>query len=229
MAEDNFEEIFPETEETIETVEAEAEKPEPVVEEPVKEEVVAEVPAAEPTTVPLAALQEERAKRQQLESMLQSQEPVKAEPAPDMFEKPAEYTEYMQRQNQIAVQTVKLDLSEDMARTQHGDAVVDAAFAAAQAAGPQVVSGFINKRNPYGELVKWHQQQTIATEIGDPIAYKEKLRAELLAEISAEQVAKQAGELATKASPSLAGGTNVGTRTAGEWGGPASLGDLLPD
>lgn len=210
MAEDqNLDEIIDETpvveeEPAPETVE---EQPEP---EPEKTEAGKQVEEPKDTMVPLAALQEERAKRQAYEQIYTAQMQGQPQPEPvrlpDPVENPAEYHQALQEQNSRMILNARLDMSEDMARQAHGDEVVNAALHAAQEAG--VADQFQAKRHPWGELVKWHEQQRAITEIGDPKAYRAKIEAEIRAEMAAEQATQQ-----IKAPPSMASETSISGRT----------------
>ena len=83
-------------------------------------------------------------------------------------------------------------------------------------------------KESWEDMAEWHKANVeaekakeVATEIGDPVAYKEKVRKELLAEIQAEQVAK------TLTSPSLVDETSIGGRKAPASAEFTPLDDLL--
>lgn len=217
----------------VEPVEPEA--AEPVVEvEAAPEPDVAEEPKTEPeakpeTTVPLAALLDVRKELQELKSLATPKpEPVAA---PDVFEDPKGYSAHMQSQIQQVTNNARLDFSEDMARTTHGDAVVDAAFEAFKAkSDPATQQAIMATRSPWNEVVKWHQQQTIADEIGnDPTAYRAKIEAEVREKVEAEMVAKQAKDKAGQLAPSLADVTGTGGGPKSNWTGPTSISSVLPE
>jgi hypothetical protein len=102
-----------------------------------------------------------------------------------------------------------------MARETHGDEAVDAAFEAFKAeADPIAQQSIINARSPYREMVKWHKQQQVVREIGpDPQAWMEKQRAAIRAEEQAKIKAQAVSESVAQAAPSLAGKTNLGSRS----------------
>jgi hypothetical protein len=82
-------------------------------------------------------------------------------------------------------ENVRLDTSEMLARDKHGDQAVDDALAAAKAAG--LNRQFISRKNPYADLVKWHESTKVYNEIGpDPKKYRESLTAEIRAQVLAE-------------------------------------------
>lgn len=218
------------------TEEAEVETTEVDEDEPEQAEQ-AETEEAEPKTVPLKALQDERTKNRtlaerlaQIEQMLQSsQKPQgQSEPQklPDMFEQPEQYTQAVMKMMADREAHLIAEMSERFTRSQHGDEVVNAALEAAQAAG--VVDQFKGKRDPWGDLVKWHKQHQVMSEIGaDPDAWRkqqlEQMREQLLAELAGQQQKQLAG----KAGPSLAGQSNLGSRTKPAWSGPTPLSEIL--
>lgn len=84
----------------------------------------------------------------------------------------------------------KLDMSEMMARSKHGDEIVteaQQAFKAAVSQDPALYQKLLTDRHPYEFVVGWHRQQRLLSEIGtDPEAYKARLRAEIEAEMAAK-------------------------------------------
>jgi hypothetical protein len=222
MADDDLipDTIFPEEEpETPETpIEAAVEAPVEAAPEPAKAE----------THVPLAALQEARAENRTLKERLNELDQIKAMLAaqnapkmPDVFENPEGFAGAMlQRVQQVEANTIA-EISERMARSSAGDQVVDAALDAAQAAG--VVDQFRGRKDPWGDLVKWHKSQRALAEIGDdPAAYAERVREQIRQEFAAQ---RQSGPI--PAAPSLAGQPNLGARAAPAWTGPTPLDDIL--
>jgi hypothetical protein len=89
--------------------------------------------------------------------------------------------------------------------------------------------------SPYLALVDWHKRQVAAAEIGDdPAAYREKLKAEILAElqsdVSSRAPAQQqpAAARTPAAMPSnFATGRNVGARSGPSWSGPQPLKEIF--
>lgn len=180
---------------------------EPVaVEEPVEAaqgEDVAAPPAAEETrNAPLAALLDEREKRQSLERRLEEFErkaqeadrrlqELQAKPAEkiDFFEDPDRAFAQKDQQFQQALLNERLNTSEMIVRGQLDKDVVDAAVAAFEGAvknDQSLAIKFSTQPHPYDFVVKWHKQQSILAEIGDdPAAWRaaqlEALRQELSA------------------------------------------------
>ncbi|MFV1536945.1 hypothetical protein [Phaeobacter sp. JH204B] len=217
-------EVTPEaTPEAPEAVEAATPEPAPVTEpEPAK--------ADAPEMVPVSVVSDLRAQLRELK-LQQQQQPPAPQPKPPEFIDP-EGMGYMQQQVQGMAQEVKLNFSEEMTRQQHGDETVDAALAAFKAqagTNPALHQAILAERSPWGAMVKWHQQQQVAQEVGnDPAAYREKLEKEIRAKIEAELVTKQAQEKAAQAAPSMANVTGTGGGPkATAWGGPTPLDKVI--
>jgi len=166
--------------------------------------------------------------RGELRALKQQSQPQPEPPQAPEFVDP-EGTAFIQQQVQTIAQNMRLDASEEITRGQHGDEVVDAAFAAFQAnASPGDKQAVMAARSPWGEVVKWHQRQTIAQEVGDdPAAYRARIEKEVRAQVEAEMVAKQAQDKAAQAAPSMANvtGTGGGPKTA--WAGPTPLDSVI--
>ena len=205
-------------------VEAKPETPSEAEAEATKAPEKAEEP--KPQMVPLAALHEERDRRKALEAQLAAQPRKEPEPMPDVFDDAEGYTKRLQTDIQQTAQTVRLDLSEDLARQTHGDELVDAAMEAFKPhANTALHQQILAARNPYAELVRWHKQQEIAAQIGnDPDAWREAERAKLREEIQAEMAAKAVADLKA---PSLANQPNVGARSGPTWAGPTPLSSVI--
>lgn len=188
-----------------------------VPEEPEKAAAEAE-PEPEPqkdTTVPLGALQEERARRQALEDRLnaleRSQATADAPAPPDIYENPEGYQRAIDQRLAQMEANANATMSERIARMQHGDQTIDEAFSAAQAAG--VIDQFKGARDPWGDLAKWHKTQQISQEIGGDLeAYKKRVEEQVRAEIQAGLVAESVKAKAGAHAPSLAVEPNLGSR-----------------
>ncbi len=168
-----------------------------------------------------AALSETRGELRAFRQQSQPRpEPVQM---PDVLEDPNAYSSAMMQNMQQMAMNTRAEMSEMIARNNHGDEVVDAALAAAEASGQ--INNFVGQRDPWGQLVKWHKNQQVQHEIGgDLSAYKEKLKAQIEAELKAELLAEN---VRTAATPSLAAEPNLGSRKAPAWSGPTSLDDIL--
>lgn len=226
--------------------------PEPVVPSPAPEVVpqVVEADAPPKGFVPHKAIaearSENRALKEQLAALKAQQDALMgtvgkafapAPPqAPDWFQDPdAALRERISPIEQALAQQ-REQMSQLMAEEKHGREAVQAAMQAIQdevsrnPAARFEVQRMMQSPHPYGALVEWHKQQSVLSEIGtDPAAYREKLRAELLAEINASGVVPQAGIPAAKpVMPSnFADQRNAGARTGPGWAGPKPIQDIF--
>lgn len=190
-------------------------KPEPEAEDTAKAQEMV------PASVVAQLRQEIRALKQQ---------PQQEQPkAPDVLDDPKGYAAFMEKQATSIAQNVRLDVSEQMTRQAHGDEVVDAAFQALQAANdPAAYQSVMQDRNPWGALVKWHQNQQVIRETGGDLnAWREQERAKIRQQIEAELATKQIKEAAGTPAPSLAKATGNGGASDPGWQGPADLDSLL--
>lgn len=154
-------------------------QPEPVIEGEVLPPVdppAAEAPAPketveEPKQVPLAALEDERRKRQDAERELETLRKPAAAPEvdpltsfigtePDPATDPAGFARHMAKVTQFNQLNMRLDFSEKFARNHHGDELVNEAFAWANKQGeddPDFMAKLIWDADPYGKAVKEFQ------------------------------------------------------------------------
>jgi hypothetical protein len=162
-------------------------------------------------------------------------QPAQQQPPPDFFENPNEavlrtvspYIQHVRQQQAM--------FAEQLARVKYGDEVVDEAaqayeqLASQNKVDPADFHKISNSVNPYLEVVQWHKKRQASLEIGDdPAADKEKVKAELLAELQ-----QQNGNGAAPAAPApvmpsnLATARNVGARSGPAWAGPTPLNDIF--
>jgi hypothetical protein len=199
--------------------------------------------------VPRKALEDERKKRQELERRLadleRSAQPPQRQPQSQQQQSPVITQEDLERlwwenpaqaaaivqhfatQNALAqaermVMSRELDRSERRARKAHGDETVSAALQQAQKAG--MIDAFLSEEDPYQSLMDWHKE---VEAVRDPATLKERLRAELMAEMGLDPAApKTAAKAAVP--KSLASRTSEMTRNErGQFQGRASLDELL--
>jgi len=221
-----FDEV--EQDEIVEAPEAELPQEAPAPKEP--------EPKQEATNVPLAALQEVRAENKTLKERLAEMDSLKAVVAamaqaprapvqpPDMFQDPDAYQAFVSQQVQAQVSNVTAEMSERFARLQHGDDFISEAFEAAKAKG--VVDGFRGRKDPWGDLARWHKSQKALAEIGDdPAAFRERVKQEIRNELQAEMAVQSVKTI--PAGPSLAGQPNLSARNPTGWAGPTPLSEAL--
>ena len=217
---------------------AQAETPEVAVEEPQIE--TPEAVEAEPAPVveeqaPSAQSEAEKAllgvvtsMRHELRELKAAQMPKEPVKIPDVFEDQAGFAQTIQQQFASQMQNQHLNVSESLARSAHGDAVVDEAVLALQNSGdPSLHQSITSAPMPFDALVKWHKQQKFAQQVGpDPDAYLERQKAQWKAEYEAGLVAKQSAQ-PLAAAPSLAHETSIGGRSSATAPTLTPLDDLL--
>lgn len=157
---------------------------------------------------------------------------------PDFFENPNGAVLHTVAPQMDEFRGVMMHNSRLIAEGRHGEDLVqsaDAAFTQAYEGGkldPADYQRVIRSPNIYDAAVKWHQRQKAIEEIGpDPSAYRERLKAELMAELGAQGGQQQNGGQQQQAAPvmpsNLATARNVGARSGPAWGGPKSLNDIF--
>jgi hypothetical protein len=133
------------------------------------------------------AIAEARQYKQQLQNMerrFQAQQQPAPTP-PDPYLDPEGAFRFQQEQISWQNQQTILNTSEMLARSKHGDQVVDQALEAAKQSG--AAQHFVNKPDPYRALVEWYSRAKAMQEIGpDPTAYRTKLEAEIRAKVLEE-------------------------------------------
>lgn len=156
---------------------------------------------------------------------------------PDIFDDPRGFVHREIAPLAQGQQAMREQFSQMLAVEKFGADKVDAAYKAfADEAGKNPALQYEYERimasaHPYGELIAWHEKNAVIREIGaDPAAYREKLKAELLAEIqSSGQPSPQGNSPAAPAvmPTNLAGARNAGARTGPAWSGPRPLADIF--
>lgn len=212
-------------------------------------------PDAQPQA-PVAAVTAERAKRQDAEQRLaqveaelkelrrqpapKPQAPAAPETPPDWFANPDDAFQHRFRQATDPIQQSLMFNARLIAEQVNGaDAVANAveAFDAAVAAGkvdPAERQRIMSSPNPFHDAVHWLKRQQTLAEVGeDPAAYRERIRAEVLAELqgAGKQPVTPAQPVPTTPAPvmpsNLANARGVGARSGPAWGGPATLKDIF--
>jgi hypothetical protein len=153
----------------------------------------APLPPVEPH-VPLHVLIEERRERQaaqaQLRQLLEAQQrssqpqPTPIDPVADpegAFRAVAEAIQADRQQMQQMAVHQRANTSELLAKGKYGAQAVEAAREAAVKAG--LGNHFLTQNDPYESVMEWQRGQTAAKDIGDPAAYREKIKQEILAEL----------------------------------------------
>jgi hypothetical protein len=93
---------------------------------------------------------------------------------------------------------------------------------------PSEKDRIMSSPNPFYEAVQWHQRNAALSEIGtDPAAYRERLKAELLAELGQPAQQSSQGGLPPNMPSSFATARSAGPRSTPQWSGPKPLSEIL--
>ena len=220
--------VEPEVEEAVE-VEAEAETPEEEQPEPEQAEPEAEAegeaepeglptePDKESGTVPIAALLDEREKRQaaikhakELEARLSELQKGEARPVPDVFENPDAFVSHFQQQMQNEAWNTRVTMSQDMMRILHDDYdEAEAKFLAMGETMPELAAQLRQAPNPAKFVYESVKKAEKLEQMQNVDEWEAKKTAEIEAKVRQEleaQYSKKAADKAAKAgslTPSL--------------------------
>lgn len=199
-------------------------------------------PAQEPgTMVPLKALEEERKGRQDWkEKAIRFEEELKhLRSSPQQSQTQQQPQQAAPLTYEQALLNERMNMSEMMVRQQHGDEKISEALATFQAAvakNPALGAELAQQRHPWQWMYDQATRMKALEEIGsDPAAYRERIRAEIEAELKAAHPAAET-EQSVAAAPaaaapvlpkSLATTRSAAPRSAPVWTGPTSLNDIL--
>lgn len=197
LSSENMGDVFADIDQTAETV------TEPTAETQIEPEAAQAEPAqtaqppAQSDAVPAWRLREEAEGRRQaearaaqierqLEELRRSQEAAK--PKPEIWDDPNAFIEQNIKRNVDPIQQQMTQMREQysqmMAIQQHGADKVQAAFAAldqaAKAGDPEALMVVqrvkTNSMHPFGDIMNWHNRQSVLTQVGGDLeAYKKKL------------------------------------------------------
>jgi hypothetical protein len=190
-------------------------------------------------TEEVASIREEIARRdqaweQRINKLLEAQKPQQ-EP-PNIYENPDAAIAHAMQPHMDRVQQVLLANSQLAAHAAYGKERVteaDAAFSKAVEArqiDPADYQRVLNSPNVFAAAVEWKARQDALAEIGDdPASYKERLKAEFLAEFQQQNGSGAAtnGQPKPVMPSNLAAARNVGSRTGPNWGGPPTIADIF--
>lgn len=170
----------------------------------------------------------------------QPQQPVQQPSVPDVFADPDGYAKHFDRAVQERVSKVALDFDLKLAEVKHGETFGKAwdAFMGSVQTGqnPALYHQVMNAPSPGEAIVDWFKSEQVKREVGaDPASYKERLRAEILAELqgtnqppAVPQPVTNGAAAAPAVMPSnFADARNAGARTGPAWAGPPPLRDIF--
>ena len=187
--------------------------------------------------VPIAALMAEREKRQTLQRQVDEFAAKKAEePAPDMFDDQAKYTEHQNAKFETAMFNERANMSEFYARREHTD--LDAkveTFQKLKLDNPELANQVRTAVSPYHEIVDIvarHEKMERLQNVDEfEASTRAELEAKIRAEIAAEVKGKAEGKEALKASvpTSLVSESSKGAVQGASWSGPSDLESIFGD
>lgn len=172
-----------------------------------------------------AALWAARERIRQLEAKGQQQPPPKPV---DLYEDPDRFRSGILSEAQQIALNERLNMSEMMIRDTKDDAeAVIAEFMAATQSNPALREQAMKQAHPYKYIYDEGKRMLAMKEIGDPVAYKEKLRAELLAELGNQGKPAEEQPAPVQLPTSLANARSAAPRNATTWQGPTPINDIL--
>lgn len=159
----------------------------------------------------LDAYNEARELKRQLAEYQRKEQEAKAQ-VPDVFENPAAYNDWVQQSQAKTAETVaqqmtnmRLGMSETLTRSMLGDKIVDEALESLASSDQLTVQRLMATANPMQEVVKWHKQQKLLSEIGDPDKFDDFIRSRYatLSQQPGAIVPQQTPQAPTMPAPSL--------------------------
>lgn len=217
--------VEPEIETTEDTTEQETgEETTQVAAETIEEQVVTPTAAEKALQAELARV---RQKNREIESALLAKQEEEKPYLGEEYEQRFKETENKFEQRLI---NQKLDLSESFARDKYADFPEKlAVFEEMVKENPILYREMVSQSNPAEFAYKTAANQLKMKEMGNPVEYETKLRAEITAELEAKY--KKQMESETRKRDELPGSLADARGAAGTkaqvWAGPTALGDIL--
>lgn len=197
-------------------------------------------PAVEKHNIPIAALLDEREKRQTLQRELEELKKTQApkEEATDFFEDPEGALKARDQAFEEKILQNKLEMSQAMAKESHPDfdellGKFNKAMEADETLKGRakvIWNDALSQPHPALSVYNAVKHELTVQELSDPDEYRKKIEAEIRAEIAKEE--KAPGDKTEKAATpdipeSLADERSVGSRKGPEWTGPTPLGEII--
>lgn len=132
-----------------------------------------------------------RAEARELRARLDALERTQRQPAqqperpqePDMFADPEGWAAHQRAQITQQFEERRINASFAEAEETHGDKFRTAFTDLQRTGNPALVRAIVASHNPGKTLMRWHDQQALLADIGnDPVAFREKVRQELLSD-----------------------------------------------
>lgn len=145
--------------------------PEPAPVAPAADAAPATPAKPEAGFVPLAAVLDEREKRQKLQRELEELRSTQRQPqtVPSITEDPEGFQNYVSQMTEAAQRNTVFNVSERFAVKEHGKEAVDAAKEWALSQPTHIRQGFVASEDPIGEIVSHYKREQMLKDIGtDP-------------------------------------------------------------
>jgi len=180
----------------------------------------------------------ERRMAQLVEAIKPKQEQQQADPVSAFFENPEVAARNANAPQFEQISQTLLANAQLIAGIKYGDdkvAEAEQAFINAMNSrqlDPADYQKVVSSPNRYAAAVQWHRAQQAKAESGDdPVAYRAKVEAEILAKhgltMEGAAAAEQQAQPNTVMPSNLAGARNVGSRNGPAWSGPPSLNEIF--
>lgn len=188
----------------------------------------AETPAAKPEkTVPLAALEDERRKRQEAEARLARQQ--QEQPKPGFWEQPEQHLAELKHYAATQALSMKLDVSENIARSRYEDFETQlSAFGELVRENPHLRVQMLQARDPAEFAYSTAKNHAALKAAGSIEGMRKTIETEVRAKIEAEMRAKAEADAKTAAALPTTLTTETGSAPRGaEYTGPTPLASIL--
>jgi hypothetical protein len=187
-----------------------------------KGEKHAETPSAEKGSTANAskhwsetAYLDEKRKRQELEERLAALEKPKAKEDVDLFADPEGFKKSLRDEMKTEAFSIRAGISRDLLMETKPDyEAKEAKFLEMAKADPSLAEKLKTHANPAKFAYETAAKQIALDEIGDPVAYREKLKQELLAELNGSKPADKPAKQPIEKAPSLATASAAGSNTS---------------
>lgn len=199
----------------------------PTVEEGLPTEPETEVEKPSEELIPKSALLDERHKRQELQQQLADLQAQIPQEKPDYWNDPEKAFEQLESKIGNALQTQRLNTSEQLARSRHDD--LDEKLDAFQdmvKENPSLQMQMLNAPDPAEfayNAAKTHLEISAAGSVED---YRAQIEADVKQKLEAEYAEKFGEALKGKIPPTLSTARGAGNSSP-EWSGPASLDKIV--
>lgn len=162
-----------------------------------------------------SAYLDEKRKRQELEEKLAALEKPRAKDDVDLFADPEGFKQSLREEMKQEAYSIRSGISREILMENKTDYLEkEAKFLEMAKADPSLAQKVMAHANPAKFAYETAAKQMQLDEIGDPVAYREKLKAEILAELKgSEEKPDKPAKQTTERPPSLATASAAGSNT----------------